>query len=120
MDIQNTVSNSAYAFAEVKRQREFATVQESGAVGSAITAGTGKPRIRPDERNAPATPDELEAVLSRLNLSTEVRRETGDPYQTILNARTKQALNAYLVQAELPQSEARSALSQMLGVDEYA
>jgi hypothetical protein len=120
MDIQKAAPNSTYAFAEIKRQRELATVRESGAAGSGITAGTGRSRFRADERSAPATPDELEAVLSRLNLSTEMRREIGAPHQTILSARTKQALNAYLAQAELPQFEARNALSQMLGVDEYA
>ncbi|CAI8716668.1 hypothetical protein [Methylocaldum szegediense] len=121
MDIKNnTASYSAYAFAETKRQRELAMVRESDAVGSVITAGKGKLQIGTDKRNAQALPDELEAVLSRLNLSTEMRREIGAPHQTILSARTKQALNAYLAQAELPQFEARNALSQMLGVDEYA
>lgn len=120
MDIQKAASNSAYAFAEIKRQRELATVRESDAAGSGITAGIGRPQIRADERSAPATPDELEAVLNRLNLPTELRKETGEPYHAIVSARTKYALNAYLAQADLPQYEARSALSQMLGVDEYA
>jgi len=126
MDIQKAASTSAYTFAEIKRQRELAAVQKANSADPRIGTKVENARIKTDDRGTggAVTPDELEAVLDHLNQPTKLRKETEEQrtvqYQTILSARTKHALNAYLAQFDLPQYEAKSALSQILGVDDYA
>jgi len=122
MDIQKAASTS-YAYAEIKRQRELAPVREANRAGSRTVPEAESARIETDDRRA-VSPDELEAVLNRINRPSEQRKEAGEQrtaqYPTVLNARTKHALNAYLAQSDLPQYEAKSTLSQILGVDDYA
>lgn len=126
MDIQKAASTSAYALAEIKRQRELIAVQGVISADPRIMAGVENASINVGDHSAGGvvSSDKLKAVLDRLNQPTQLRKEAEEQrtaqYQTILSARTKHALNAYRAQFDLPQYEAKSALSQMLGVDVYA
>jgi len=126
VDIQKAASTSAYTLAEIRRQRELTAIREISPAGSGTAAEVKNTDIREDGRGTEgvAASDELEAVLNHLNQLTKRRNESeeqrAERYQLALSARAKHALNAYLTQSDLPQYEAKSALSQILGVDDYA
>jgi hypothetical protein len=125
VDIQKAASISAYPLAEINRRREFAPVQAANSAGSR-EAKAENARVRTDDHGTAGivTLNELEVVLDHLNQPAKLRNEAEEQraaqYQTVLSARTKHALNAYLAQFDLPQYEAKSTLSQILGVDYYA
>ncbi|MGX2039465.1 hypothetical protein ACWJKU_04935 [Methylocaldum sp. MU1018] len=126
MDIQKVTAYSARVLAEIKQLPEPAVARNAGPSRSRTGIGSEKSDIGAETRNSGgvAAPDTLKAVLNHLDQLAKLRdkaeEQRAGQYQTIPSARTKYALNAYLAQSDLPQYEAKNALSQMLGVDDYA
>lgn len=121
MDIQN----SAYVIAERVRQSGLVSVRGVASPRPWVTAGAEASGVSFDGRGAGefAASDELKAVLERLDRSVQLKEgELQRPPQELasLSSRTVHALNAYLTYFDLPQSEAKSALSKMLDLDVYA
>jgi hypothetical protein len=125
MDIQNTASSSAYLIAELIRQRGLVSVRGVASPRPRVTDGVETSGVNVEGRGAGefVALDELKAVLERLDRPIrlkegELQRPSED--QTKLSSRTMHALNVYRAYFDLPKSEAKSALSKMLGVDVYA
>lgn len=125
MDIQNATSSSAYVIAELIRQRGLVSVRGVASPRPRVTVGMETSGVNVEGPGAGefVASDELKAVLERLDRpiqSKEGELKLPPQDQTKLSSRTNHALNAYRAYFDLPKSEAKSALSKMLGVDVYA
>jgi hypothetical protein len=83
--------------------------------------GSSQAPVERDDRVYAYDRGELEPLIRQL----EERHAMAGEYQArqhsgMLPNRTKQALNAYQMQQDLPHDESLRALRQMLGVDDYA